>query len=88
MSNDTAVLQPLMQKFVDRNHAQVRAAGLAPVVWEEMLLQWNLTLGEDVVVQTWISETSLSEVTSLGHKALFGNYNFWVSYSIFSIHET
>jgi hexosaminidase len=87
-SNDTAVLQPLMQKFVDRNHAQVREAGLAPVVWEEMLLQWNLTLGEDVVVQTWISETSLSEVTSLGHKALFGNYNFWVSYSVFSIHET
>ncbi len=81
MSNDTAVLQPLMQKFVDRNHAQVRAAGLAPVVWEEMALQWNLTLGSDVVVQTWISETSLSEVTALGHKALFGNYNFWVSYS-------
>jgi hexosaminidase len=82
MSNDTAVLQPLMQKFVDRNHAQVRAAGLAPVVWEEMALQWNLTLGSDVVVQTWISDSSLSEVTALGHKALFGNYNFWVSFSV------
>jgi hexosaminidase len=85
MSNDTAVLQPLMQKFVDRNHAQVRAAGLTPVVWEEMALQWNLTLGSDVVVQTWISESSLSEVTALGHKALFGNYNFWVSDFLFPI---
>ncbi|KAK5143967.1 hypothetical protein LTR04_001720, partial [Oleoguttula sp. CCFEE 6159] len=42
-SNKTAVLQPLMQKFVDRNHNQVRAAGLTPIVWEEMLLVWNLT---------------------------------------------
>jgi hexosaminidase len=78
-SNSTAVLQPLMQKFVDRNHDQVRKAGLAPVVWEEMLLTWNLTLGDDVVVQTWISDASVAQVTSMGHKALFGNYNFWVS---------
>ncbi|KAK4991853.1 Glucosamine-6-phosphate isomerase (Glucosamine-6-phosphate deaminase) (GNPDA) (GlcN6P deaminase) [Elasticomyces elasticus] len=31
-TNDTAVLQPLIQKLVDRNHAQVRANGLIPVV--------------------------------------------------------
>jgi hexosaminidase len=79
-SNLSSVLQPLMQKFVDRNHAQVRKAGLAPIVWEEMLLDWNLTLSDDVVVQTWISEDSLSKVTAAGHKALFGNYNFWVSW--------
>jgi hexosaminidase len=78
-SNSPAVLQPLMQKFVDRNHDQVRKAGLAPIVWEEMLLTWNLTLGDDVVVQTWISDGSVAQVTSMGHKALFGNYNFWVS---------
>lgn len=76
-SNSTAVLIPLMQKFVDRNHDQVRAAGLQPIAWEEMLLTWNLTLGDDVVVQTWLSDTSISEVTARGHKALFGNYEFW-----------
>ena len=77
-SNDTQVLQPLIQAFVDRIHAQVRAAGLTPIVWEEMLLQWNLTLGSDVVVQTWISDDSLAQTVKLGHKALAGNYNFWV----------
>jgi hexosaminidase len=77
-SNLTTVLIPLLQKFVDRNHEQVRAAGLAPVVWEEMLLDWNLTLGSDVVVQTWISEDSLAQVVNRGHKAIFGNYNYWV----------
>jgi hexosaminidase len=78
-SSSVSVLAPLLQKFVDRNHAQLRAAGLVPIVWEEMLLQWGLTLGDDVVVQTWISEDSLSQVTAAGHKALFGNYGFWVS---------
>lgn len=79
MSNSSAVLQPLMQAFVDRNHAKVRAAGLIPMVWEEMLLTWNLTLGSDVVVQTWQSDEAVAETVSKGHKALAGNYNYWVS---------
>ncbi|KAL5118722.1 Glucosamine-6-phosphate isomerase (Glucosamine-6-phosphate deaminase) (GNPDA) (GlcN6P deaminase) [Pleosporales sp. CAS-2024a] len=76
-SNDSATLQPLMQKFVDRNHDQVRAAGLTPLVWEEMLLEWNLTLGSDVIVQSWQSDEAVASIVSQGHKALVGNYNYW-----------
>lgn len=76
-SNSTAIIQPLLQKFVDFNHAKIRAAGLTPIVWEEMLLVWNLTLGPDVVVQTWLSEESVARTVAKGHKALVGNYNFW-----------
>ncbi|KAK0642488.1 Beta-hexosaminidase [Lasiodiplodia hormozganensis] len=76
-SNDTAILQPLMQKFVDRNHDQIRANGLRPIVWEEMLLQWNLTLGKDVLVQTWQSDEAVAQTVASGHKALAGNYNYW-----------
>ncbi|CAG8973094.1 hypothetical protein HYALB_00007571 [Hymenoscyphus albidus] len=76
-TNDTSVIGPLIQKLVDRNHAQIRAAGLTPIVWEEMLLQWNLTLGEDVVVQTWQSDENVALVTAQGHKVLAGNYNLW-----------
>jgi hexosaminidase len=81
MSSEPAILQPLMQKFVDRNHDQLRAAGFAPIVWEEMLLTWNLTLGEDVVVQTWQSDEALLQTVEKGHKALAGNYNYWVCYT-------
>jgi hexosaminidase len=76
-SNESSVIGPLLQKLVDRNHAQIRAAGLAPVVWEEMLLDWGLTLGDDVVVQTWLSDASVAAVTARGYKALAGNYNYW-----------
>jgi hexosaminidase len=76
-SSDPAVLQPLMQRFVDRNHERVRKAGLVPVVWEEMLLTWNLTLGEDVVVQSWRSDEAVASIVEKGYKALVGNYNYW-----------
>ncbi|KAF2711359.1 glycoside hydrolase family 20 protein [Pleomassaria siparia CBS 279.74] len=76
-SSDPAVLQPLMQKFVDRNHDQVRSLGLTPIVWEEMLLDWNLTLGEDVVVQSWQSDEAVAKIVGAGHKALVGNYEYW-----------
>ncbi|KFY42441.1 hypothetical protein V495_04521 [Pseudogymnoascus sp. VKM F-4514 (FW-929)] len=76
-SSNAAVIGPLIQKFIDANHARIRAAGLAPVVWEEIFFDWNITLGEDVVVQTWVSEASVAAVTARGHKALVGAADFW-----------
>ncbi|KAL8854126.1 MAG: hypothetical protein Q9221_001048 [Calogaya cf. arnoldii] len=76
-SNQSSVLQPLIQRLVDYNHGYVRAAGMTPIVWEEMLLEWNLTLGSDVIVQTWLADDSVAKVVQKGHKVLAGNYNFW-----------
>ena len=76
-SNDTKILQPLMQRFIDRNHDQLRQHGYTPIVWEEMLLTWNLTLASDVVIQTWQSDAALLHAVQKGHKALAGNYNYW-----------
>lgn len=78
-SNDSVVLKPFLQKFIDFNHQRIRAAGMTPIVWEEQLLTWNLTLGSDVIVQTWLSEESVAQTVARGHKVLAGNYNFWVS---------
>lgn len=77
-SNQTSVLQPLIQTLVDYNHGYVRAAGMTPMVWEEMLLNWNLTLGPDVIVQSWLSDESVAATVRKGHKVLAGNYNYWV----------
>ncbi|KAF2267430.1 hypothetical protein CC78DRAFT_512095 [Lojkania enalia] len=76
-SSDFAVLQPLMQKFIDRNHKHVRSYNLTPIVWEEMLLDWDLDLGPDVIIQTWKSDSAVAKVVSKGHKALVGNYKYW-----------
>nr|POE93351.1 beta-hexosaminidase [Quercus suber] len=76
-TNDTAVLQPLMQKYMDRNMKQVTAAGFVPLVWEEMLLQWNLTLPNNAIVQTWQSDDAVLAAVQAGYRTLAGNYNYW-----------
>lgn len=86
-SNDTKVIQPLLQKFVDYNHAKVRAAGMAPVVWEDMLLHWNLTLGEDVVVQTWQTTGAVAQSIAKGFKTIAGNTDYWISPLYFRKHD-
>jgi hexosaminidase len=78
-SGDPAVVTPLIQKFVDHAHEVVRSAGMTPIVWEEMLLQWGLTLGSDVIVQSWMSDQAVAQIVGKGHKVLVGNYNYWVS---------
>ena len=77
-SNKTEVLQPLLQKFIDVNHRRVRKAGLTPMVWEEIPIEWNVTIGKDVVVQTWLGAESVNTLTAQGHKVIDSNYNFWV----------
>lgn len=76
-SNESSVLQPLMQKFVDRNMNQLKSYGLTPLVWEEMLLEWNLTLPKDTIVQTWQSDEAVAQTVAKGYQALVGNYNYW-----------
>jgi hexosaminidase len=78
-SSDVRVLQPLMQQFVEKNHERVRKNLLTPVVWEEMLLEWNATLGKDVVVQSWQSDEAVRQIVEKGYRVLVGNYNYWVS---------
>jgi len=77
VSNISDVIKPFLQGFVDRAHAHVRAAGLTPVIWEEGITTWNLTLPDDVLVQTWLSPQSIAQVADSGHKVLFGQYEFW-----------
>lgn len=76
-SNLTSVLQPLMQAFTDRNLDQLSTQNFTPIVWEEMLLTWNLTLPPQTIVQSWQSDGALAEIVSKGYRGLAGNYNYW-----------
>ena len=76
-SSDPAVLKPLIQTLIDHLFRRVREQGLAPVVWEEMLLDWNLTLPAATIVQTWRDNRALAAVVDRGHRALFGANPHW-----------
>ncbi|OQN96989.1 hypothetical protein B0A48_16963 [Cryoendolithus antarcticus] len=76
-SNSTKILQPLMQKFMDRNMAQIVAANFTPLVWEEMLLTWNLTLPSQTLINSWQSDENVAAIASKGYRVIAGNYNYW-----------
>jgi hexosaminidase len=75
-SNKTEVLAPLLQKFVDYTHGKVRDAGMTPFVWEEMITEWNMTLGKDVVIQSWLGGGAIKTLAEAGHKVIDSDYNF------------
>ncbi|EXJ72626.1 uncharacterized protein A1O5_03772 [Cladophialophora psammophila CBS 110553] len=84
-SDDPGVLQPLLQKFIDSVIEASIRHGMQPVVWEEMLLDWNLTLpsamdsapSRQTLVQVWRNSERIEEVLKRGHRAIFGDYHFW-----------
>ena len=76
-ASDPAVLKPLIQALVDHLVGGVHEHGLTPVVWEEVLLDWNLTLPAETVVQTWRDNGALAAVLERGHRALFGANPYW-----------
>lgn len=77
-TNDSSVIMPLLQSFTDKNHDRIRKAGLIPVVWEEIPKNYNVTIGDDVVVQSWLGGDAVQWLTSRGHQVIDTDYNFWV----------
>lgn len=77
-TNDTKVLQPLLQKFTDKMLERVRKAGLTPMVWEEIPTKYEITIGKDVLVQSWLGAGAVENITRAGHQVIDSNYNFWV----------
>lgn len=89
-SNSSEVLQPLVQRLMTYVTGLARAASLQPIIWEEMLLDWNLTLSwaapndteannatTGPIVQVWRSSANLLLVLQQGYRVLFGDYSHW-----------
>lgn len=89
-SNSSEVLQPLVQNLMGHVSGLISKAGLQPIVWEEMILDWNLTLqapspsasgdgsaATGAIVQVWQHSANLLLVLQKGYRALFGDYNNW-----------
>ncbi|MCJ1289095.1 N-acetyl-glucosamine-6-phosphate deacetylase [Xylographa carneopallida] len=76
-SSSKAVLRPLLQAFYDHVFALAATHSLTPLAWEEILLDWDLTLPPSTIVQTWRKPESLAAVVAHGYRALFGSSTHW-----------
>ena len=73
------VIQPLVQAFVDHVISIATSHSLTVIMWEEMVIDWNLTLPQDVIIQTWRGndDNALAAILNKGYKTLFGSNAHW-----------
>jgi hexosaminidase len=76
-SSDFHTLKPLIQAIFNRVLSHVHAHGLRPVVWEEMVIDWDLDLPEQTLVQVWRSSERIEAVLKKGLSVIFGDYHHW-----------
>ncbi|KAL8689286.1 MAG: hypothetical protein Q9224_004673, partial [Gallowayella concinna] len=78
-SSSHRTLQPLVQAFVDHVISIATAYSLTVIMWEEMVLDWNLTLPENVIIQTWrgSDDDALGTIHKKGYKTIFGSNAHW-----------
>ena len=76
-SSSKEVIRPLLQRLMNHVISLVQSHGLTPVVWADMLLEWDFDLSPNVIVHTWRSASSLGDVVAKSHRALFGPCEEW-----------
>ncbi|KAF3188256.1 N-acetyl-glucosamine-6-phosphate deacetylase [Orbilia oligospora] len=76
-SNDSTIVVPKLNRFVNKVHKEIFDAGFTPIAWEEMLLEYPLTLDPRVIIQAWIDNESVKKIVDKGHRVIFGNYKNW-----------
>ncbi|KAI5118086.1 hypothetical protein M0805_007736 [Coniferiporia weirii] len=61
-------LEEALDTFTQASHRALEEVGKTPVVWEEMVLDFNLTLSNETVVMVWISSANSAAVADKGFR--------------------
>lgn len=70
-------LEEALSDFTVATHAALRAKGKTPVVWEEMILSHNVTLGNDTIAMVWISSDDVGLVAEKGFRIVHAASDFF-----------
>ncbi|PIL35139.1 hypothetical protein GSI_02928 [Ganoderma sinense ZZ0214-1] len=55
-------LEQALDVFTQKTHGAIEAVGKTPAVWEEMVLDHNVTLSNETVVLVWLSSANAAKV--------------------------
>lgn len=69
--------QNALNDFVGGTHSALKSAGKTPAVWEEMVLDFNLTLADDTLVLVWISSDDVKAVADKGFRIIHAASNYF-----------
>ncbi|KAI9442927.1 N-acetylhexosaminidase [Lactarius indigo] len=64
-----------LDTFTQATHGALRGLGKTPVVWEEMVLNFNLTLSNETIALVWISSDNAAAVAAKGFRFIHAASN-------------
>ncbi|EPT01464.1 hypothetical protein FOMPIDRAFT_129075 [Fomitopsis schrenkii] len=70
-------LNEALADFVRGTHGALVDAGKTPVVWEEMVLDFNLSMSKDTLVLVWISSDDVAAVVDQGFRVIHAASNYF-----------
>lgn len=70
-------LEEALNNFVEGTHGALIKAGKVPAVWEEMVLDYNLTLSNETLVLVWISSEDVQAVAEKGFRVIHAASNYF-----------
>ncbi|KZP19300.1 glycoside hydrolase family 20 protein [Athelia psychrophila] len=72
-------IEQALDTFTSATHGALVAEGKVPVVWEEMVLDFNVTLHKDTIVMVWISSANAKAVTEKNYRIVHApSYYFYL----------
>ncbi|KAI5996029.1 glycoside hydrolase family 20 protein [Pisolithus orientalis] len=70
-------LNAALDTFTQAIHGALITQGKTPVVWEEMVLNWNLSLSNETIVMVWISSADAAAVVEKGFRIVQAPSNYF-----------
>ncbi|KAJ7862321.1 N-acetylhexosaminidase [Mycena leptocephala] len=68
LSSSNKTFAEALDAFTQANHAALKSVGKSAVVWEEMVLDFPVTLANDTIVMVWISSSDVQAVAETGFR--------------------
>lgn len=77
LNSTGATLNGALDTFTQTTHGALIAQGKTPVVWEEMVLNWNISLSNETIVMIWISSADAAAVAGKGFRIIQAPSNYF-----------
>ncbi|KAF5382459.1 hypothetical protein D9615_002743 [Tricholomella constricta] len=77
LASQKKTLEQALDTFTQVTHSGLREVGKRAVVWEEMVIEHDVTLANDTIALVWISSEHVAAVAQKGHKLIHAASDFF-----------
>ncbi|KAI9293413.1 hypothetical protein K502DRAFT_325348, partial [Neoconidiobolus thromboides FSU 785] len=75
--DNKVTLESLLNVFAEGMHKRAIENKKSIMVWEEIILQHNVTLPKDSLVQVWLGAEDTKKVIERGYRVVASSYQYW-----------